>query len=66
MGSPVYPIVANLYMEEFEQKALATALVKPALWCRDVDDTFVVLQENELNNFTEHINKRDPNTKFTS
>ena len=25
MGSPVCPIVANLYMEYFEQKALSTA-----------------------------------------
>ena len=25
MGSPVSPIVANLYMEYFEQKALSTA-----------------------------------------
>ena len=25
MGSPIRPIVANLYMEEFEAKALSTA-----------------------------------------
>ena len=27
MGSPVSPIVANLYMEYFEQKALTTAVL---------------------------------------
>ena len=29
MGSPVNPIVANLYMESFEQKALSTASHTP-------------------------------------
>ena len=33
MGSPVSPIVANLYMEYFEQKALSTA-PHPRLWNR--------------------------------
>ena len=31
MGSPVSPIVANLYMECFEQKALSTAPQPQAL-----------------------------------
>ena len=30
MGSPVSPIVANLYMEYFEQKALSTATYPPS------------------------------------
>ena len=29
MGSPVSPIVANLYTEHFEQKALSTAIHPP-------------------------------------
>jgi hypothetical protein len=37
MGSPVSPIVANLYMEEFEQKTLAITTIKPAIWVRYVE-----------------------------
>ena len=34
MGSPVSPIVANLYMESFEEEALSTARNLPSLWFR--------------------------------
>ena len=31
MGSPVYAVIANLYMEEFEERAIATATYKPKI-----------------------------------
>ena len=40
MGSPVSAVVANLYIEFFEELALETALTRPRLWKRYVDVTF--------------------------
>ena len=50
MGSSINPLVDNLFMEEFESKAINTALNTPRLWLRwHADDTFVIQQENIAN-----------------
>ena len=64
MGSLVSPIVANLYKEYVEQKALSTAPT-PRFWCRFVDDTFVIHKEVNKQDFLQHINRVDPAIKFT-
>ena len=40
MGSPVSPIVANLYNEHFEREALQSTSNPPRYWYRFVDDTW--------------------------
>ena len=46
MGSPISPIVANLFMEDLETKALATSPHPPSLWKRFVDDTFIIIKKS--------------------
>ncbi len=66
MGSPVSPVVANLYMEEVERKALASFLgATPSHWFRYVDDTWVKIQTHEVEAFTDHIHTVVSNIKFT-
>ena len=66
MGSPISPIVANLYMEDFENKAINTAECPPRVWKRYVDDTFVVIEATKKQCFLEHINSVDPFIHFTT
>ena len=66
MGSPVSPLICNLYMEDFESKAIATSENPPGWWYRYVDDTHIKQKREHLDKFTEHINSIDPCIKFTS
>ena len=65
MGSPISPIVANLFMEDLEVKALSTAPTPPTLWKRFVDDTFIIIQRSYKESFLQHLNSIDGNIHFT-
>ena len=65
MGSPISPIVANLFMEDFEQKAISTAPHPPYFWKRYVDDTFTILESSHRRAFLDHINSIDQHIQFT-
>ena len=65
MGSPISPIVANLFMEDLETRALATAPSTPTLWKRFMDDTFIIIQRTQKDTFLQHINAIDDNIHFT-
>ena len=66
MGSPISPIVANLYMENFETRAISTSPHPLLIWKRFVDDTCVVIKAAHKQEFLEHINSIDPHIQFTS
>ena len=65
MGSPISPIVANLFMEDLEIKALSTAPTPSTLWKRFVDDTFIIIQRAHKDTFLQHLNSTDDNINFT-
>ena len=65
MGSSINPIVANLFMENSESKALSTAPKSTSLWQRYVHDTFIVMTTSYKSEFLNHINAVEPNIKFT-
>ena len=37
MGLPLSPVLANIYMEYFEEMALGSTSLKPSMWLRYVD-----------------------------
>ena len=65
MGSPVSPIVANLFMEAFEATALTTTSSKPRFWARYVDDTLAIIKTSDIDKFTDHLNNLNPAIQFT-
>ena len=66
MGSPLSPIVANIYMENFEIEAITSAPNAPQFWKRYVDDTFTILQSSTKDEFLEHLNSIDQQIQFTA
>ena len=63
IGSPISPLIANLFMEEFEVKALNSAPTPQCLWLRYVD--ICVIQEAEHHHqLLQHTNTQDPHIQF--
>ena len=65
MGSPVSAVIANLYMESFEEQAIASSSHKPKIWKRYVDDTFTILDRENVDSFLQHLNNQQPSIRFT-
>ena len=67
MGLPWAPVIGNLYMEAFEERALSSSTLTSKLWLRYVDDTFVVWPHGQrsLDEFHTHLNEQHPSIQFT-
>ena len=65
VGSPISPIAASLYMEDFETKAINTVEYPPKMWKRYVDDTCVVIDSAKKDSWTWSI-LTDPCIQFTT
>jgi len=70
MGSPVSPIVADIFIEFLKQSAIASVPVecKPKLWKRYVDDILEVIKKHGEDGLTQHLNSVDDtgSIKFTA
>ena len=64
MGSPISPLIPNIFMEEFEVQALSS-FPTPSLWLRFVYDIFVINQAEHSQELLHHINTQDPHIQFT-
>ncbi|XP_028408801.1 uncharacterized protein LOC114531377 [Dendronephthya gigantea] len=65
MGSPVSAVIANLVMEDVEQRVLASSPIKPLFWKRYVDNVASTVNKNEIDNLLKHLNSIGPSIQFT-
>ncbi|KAL9985751.1 hypothetical protein ACROYT_G008192 [Oculina patagonica] len=59
------PVIANIFMEDFEERAIASAIYKPKIWKRYVDDTFTILDRDQVDGLFQHLNNQQPTIRFT-
>ena len=66
MGSPLGPVLANIFMCHFEEKWVFNSKGRPSIWFRYVDDTFTLFdsKSNALQ-FLQYLNSCHVNIKFT-
>lgn len=67
MGSPLAPILADLWLQKIEQKLNKFSKNRPIIWARYVDDIFCLfdIPINKILEFHTRINKWHKNLKFT-
>ena len=67
MDSPLFPITSNIFMDHFKSKTIETYNLKPIVWFRYVDDTFVVWRHGreKLDKFLSHLNGQHRYIVFT-
>ena len=65
MGSPVSPILANIFMDDLERNALVTMKDRPRLWLRYVDDVLSIVKRNSLEGMLVHLNAQNDAITFT-
>ncbi|XP_022104630.1 uncharacterized protein LOC110986762 [Acanthaster planci] len=67
MGSLVSAVIANLYMEAFEEEALQSCPpdCRPTVRKRYIDDTFVIAPWDQASHVLNHLNSLKPGIQFT-
>lgn len=65
MGSPLSPVLANLFMSKLEVE-LKQLEDFPRIWWRYVDDVFAVVKRSKIDDVLKMINSQYDSIKFTS
>ena len=65
MGSPLGPVLANVFMVELEEILVPQLEDKVALWYRYVDDTFTFIKKGRVGEVLEKLNSFHDRIKFT-
>ena len=66
MGSPVSPVIANIYVEYFEELVLGPLCpIATPWWKKYVDDMKCIVRRDQVDILLNHINQMDGHTKFT-
>ena len=65
MGTPVSPVIANIYVEHFQSLAIPTSPTLIKWQFRYVDDVHSATRKDQVNKLQEHLNSIDPHIKVT-
>jgi hypothetical protein len=67
ISSPLSPVIANFFMEDFEGMALDKAPYKPLCWFCYVDDTFAIWPHgpDRVRDFLDYLNSVYQNIQLT-
>ena len=68
MGSPLSPVIANVFLCNFENQYLEQCdpTFKPDFYRRYLDDTFILFRNSDkIDSFFNYFNSIHPNIKFT-
>ena len=65
MGSPVSPVIANIYMENFEEITLCHECPLPTPWWKGyVSDVINIVKQEQVDTLLNHLHSVDPYIKF--
>ena len=66
IGSPLSPVLTNIWMEFFEEMALGSSSQKPFMWLRYGDDLYILLPHQEdVQTLLHHVNSIRPSIQLT-
>ena len=65
MGSPLGPVLANIFMVHLEEEMIPRLTGEMASWYRYVDDTFTFIKEDKIKYVQETLNSFHPDISFT-